>query len=295
MRLSLSHLTRFKYAKPVAISHQLLRLTPRVFERQQVLSAAIDVTPAPHSTSSRRDAWGNALTEIFVHEDHAELGIQARAEVQVTPPRSIVAEQSPAWEEVAAALRAPGDDHAWDAAQFCFPSPLVAPAGAREFAAAVFTPGEPLFKAVQALSGKIFSEFEYQGGVTDVHTPVSDVLSAGKGVCQDFAHLAIACLRVFGLPARYVSGYLLTMRDGAQTGLAGGDASHAWFSAWCPGLGWVDFDPTNNLMPSDAHITLAWGRDYGDVSPTTGFIRGGGNQVVEVDVRVTQAQAQPAR
>lgn len=283
-RLHLSHRTGFRYARPVSISHQLLRLTPRSFERQQVLSASIEVSPSPESTSWRTDAYGNRLTEIFVQSDHDELRIRAEAQVELLPARSILLDLSPAWEHVAAALQCPATEGAWEAVPFCYPSPQVAPAPALEFAAPLFPPGRPLLAATHALCEAIFSEFEYQGGITDVYTPIAEVLSARKGVCQDFAHLAIACLRAHGLPARYVSGYLHNRRDGAQ--LAGADASHAWLSVWCPEFGWVDFDPTNNLMPSQEHITLAWGRDYGDASPTTGFLHGGGSQSLEVEVEV---------
>ena len=288
MRLEFSHLTRFTYSSPVTSSHKLLRLTPRAFASQRVLSSCIEVMPAPTSTATRRDAHGNTLTEVLLQEDHRELSIHALAEVEVTPARNVDANRSPPWDELAERLHAPWDDGAWDAVPFCFPSPRITLDGAREFAAPIFQPGTPLLHAAAALASRICSELEYRGGVTDVYTPVADVLRAGRGVCQDFAHLAIACLRAYGLPARYVSGYLLTDRDGSGTGLTGGNASHAWFSVWCSEFGWVDFDPTNDLMPSDEHITLAWGRDYGDVSPTTGFLRGGGRQVLEVDVRVTQ-------
>ena len=285
-RLRLSHRTRFRYGRPVSISHQLLRLTPRSFDRQQLLSASIEVSPRPQSTVRRTDAYGNALTEIFVQRDHDQLCIQAEAEVELPPTRGILSDLSPPWEDAAAALRGPATDGAWEAAPFCYPSPQVRPAPAFEFAAPLFPPGRPLLAAAKALCEAIFSQFEYRGGVTDVYTPVAEVLEAGKGVCQDFAHLAIAGLRSHGLAARYVSGYLHNRQDGAQ--LAGADASHAWLSVWCPEFGWVDFDPTNNLMPSQQHITLAWGRDYGDASPTTGFLHGGGSQKLEVEVRVAE-------
>ena len=289
MRLQFSHLTRFTYTKPVTSSHKLLRLTPRAYDRQRVHASGIETAPAPAGTRVRRDAYGNTLTEVFVEEEHRELSVHALAEVDVSPAHTTDSDRSPPWDELAVRLQAPWNENAWEAIPFCFPSPRVALDGARDFAAPVFEPGAPLLRTAAALATRICSELEYQGGVTDVHTPVADVLKAGRGVCQDFTHLAIACLRAYGLPARYVSGYLLTDRDGAGTGLTGGDASHAWFSVWCSEFGWVDFDPTNDLMPSDEHITLAWGRDYGDVSPTTGFLRGGGEQVLEVDVRVMQA------
>ncbi len=299
-RLRLSHLTRFEYATPVTHSHKLLRLTPRTLDRQRVHSSDIEIVPAPTVATECKDAYGNTLTEVFVDEEHRALSIHAVAEVDVSPTTPVDWDRSPPWDELAARMQVPWNNGAWEAVPFCFPSPRVALDGARDFAAPVFPPGTPVLQAAAALATRICSEIEYRGGVTDVLTSVADVLEAGQGVCQDFAHLAIACLRAHGLPARYVSGYVLTARDGgehilndrdgAEPGLTGGDASHAWFSVWCPTFGWVDIDPTNNLVIGDEHITLAWGRDYGDVSPTAGYIRGGGEQTLEVDVRVMQAK-----
>jgi transglutaminase-like putative cysteine protease len=287
MRLTLSHQTHYTYARPVSISHQLLRLTPRDLPRQQLLSHEIHVSPEPEATTTRQDSFGNELTEIFIQDYHKELIINAHAIVEIAPPAEFLFDLSPAWERAAEALQSPTHDGAFDAAAFGYPSPRIELAGARAFAETVFTPGKPLLRAALDLTEKIHAEFDYQGGVTDVHTPVPDVLAAGKGVCQDFAHVAIACLRTFGLPARYVSGYLLTNSEPNVTALVGADASHAWFSVWCPEFGWVDFDPTNNLIPNQKHITLGWGRDYGDISPTTGFIHGGGKQRLEVAVQIS--------
>jgi transglutaminase-like putative cysteine protease len=158
--------------------------------------------------------------------------------------------------------------------------------GVHEYSAALFTAGKPVLRLAMELTEQIYRDFEYRGGVTDVYTPVPEVLKARAGVCQDFAHLGLACLRAHGVPARYVSGYLLTHPAEGQPRLTGADASHAWFSVWCAEFGWVDFDPTNNTQTQAEHITLGWGRDYSDVSPTRGFIRGGGQQqlVVAVDV-----------
>ncbi len=286
MRLTLSHQTHYRYARPVSISHQLLRLTPRNLVRQQVLSHAIRVTPEPASTTTRHDSFGNELTEIFIQDYHDELIINADASVEIGPLPEMLFDLSPAWEQVARDLRCPAHDGAWDAAAYGYPSPQIRLEGARAFAEAVFTPGKPLLRAAMDLAEKIYTEFDYQGGVTDVHTPVPNVLAAHQGVCQDFAHVAIACLRTHGLPARYVSGYLLTNTEPNVASLIGADASHAWYSVWCPEFGWVDFDPTNNLIPNQKHITLGWGRDYGDISPTTGFIHGGGMQQLEVAVKV---------
>ena len=286
MRLTLSHRTHYTYAQPVSISHQLLRLTPRDLPRQQLQSHTIGVTPEPETTTTRPDSFGNELTQIFIQDHHRELIICAEATVDLAPPPDILFDLSPTWEWVVQAMADPTHDAAWEAAAYCYPSPRIEFGGARAFAETVFTPGKPYLRAAMDLTAKIYAEFDYQGGVTDVHTPVPAVLAARKGVCQDFAHVAIAALRAHGLPARYVSGYLLTNPDPNVASLLGADASHAWCSVWCPEFGWVDFDPTNNLVPDQGHITLAWGRDYGDISPTTGFIHGGGKQQLDVAVQV---------
>ena len=252
MRLEFSHLTRFTYATPVTSSHKLLRLTPRAFGKQRVLSSGIEIRPTPTGATERRDVYGNTLTEVFVEEAHRELSVHALAEVDVSPARNTDSERSPPWDELAARLQAPWSEGAWDAVPYCFPSPRVALDGARDFAAPVFEPGAPLLRMAAALATRICSELEYRRGVTDVCTPVADVLDAGRGVCQDFTHLAIACLRSYGLPARYVSGYLLTDRDGSGTGqaggdgsgtgLTGGDASHACGAP--SSAGWISTRPT---------------------------------------------------
>jgi transglutaminase-like putative cysteine protease len=174
--------------------------------------------------------------------------------------------------------------------QFAFGSPYIAlDREARDYALPSFTAGRPILEAAMDLTSRIFEDFEYQGGVSDVSTPVRQVLKMRKGVCQDFAHLEIACLRSIGLAARYVSGYLLTHPPPGQRKLVGSDASHAWLAVWAGELGWIDLDPTNNAMPDSEHITVAWGRDYGDVSPMNGFIIGGGAHTVTVGVDVAPA------
>ncbi|MCH8140934.1 MAG: transglutaminase family protein [Proteobacteria bacterium] len=289
MRYQVSHTTRFRYEQPVATSYQLLHLTPRSFDKQQVLSSKLSVEPIPVSLQQRTDYFGNAVTDIVIQERHEELIITNQAQVDVNADQEILLDLSPPWESIAESMHIPLDNDTRDASKFCFPSPRISLEAVPDFARVSFTQGKPLLRAAMEITKRIFEEFEYQGGVTDVYTPVPHILGARAGVCQDFAHLAIACLRSWGLPARYVSGYLLTQPADGQPRLTGADASHAWFSVWCPEFGWVDFDPTNNLRPQNEHITIGWGRDYSDVSPTRGFIRGGGAQElhVAVDVRPT--------
>ena len=287
MLYDVRHETRFRYASPVSISHQLLKLRPRRSNRQNVLDATLAVTPNPYVQRSWVDYFGNEVEFLTVQEPHRELVVLSQSQVEVLPGMSIMLDFSPAWEVVAQTMQTPTNNEALSASQYCFASPFVdVHAELRDYALRSFTPGRPLLEAVMALTTRIYEEFTYQGGVTDVYTPVLDVLKLKKGVCQDFAHLQIACLRALGLPARYISGYLMTHPPAGKEKLKGADESHAWLSVWCPELGWVDFDPTNNLITNLDHVTLAWGRDYGDVSPVSGFIFGGGAHEVAVSVDV---------
>jgi transglutaminase-like putative cysteine protease len=287
MRYDVRHRTEFEYEQIVSISHHVLHLVPRAQDRQDSLMSVLQIEPQPSQSSARQDAFGNPVNYLTIYEPHEVLTVEARARVNVheTPLPNIASE--PSWEHVLERLRAPRGA-ALDAYQYCFDSPYISVVpGVKEFALPSFEPGRSLLGAAMDLTRRVFEGFEYQGGVSDVSTPVADVLRMRKGVCQDFAHLQIACLRSLGLAARYVSGYLLTHPPEGQAKLVGSDASHAWLSVWAGDLGWVDFDPTNNVMPHVEHITVAWGRDYGDVSPINGFIIGGGAHELSVSVDVT--------
>jgi len=287
MLYSVRHETRFEYEAPVSISHQLLKLRPRRCARQNVLDPQLQITPAPSVDREWEDYFGNTVEFATVQERHKELVITSTARVEVAPGMNIMLDFSPAWEIVAQSMQNPAHPEALIASQFCYESPYVGlHAEVRDYAQKSFTPGRPLLAAVMDLTSRVFHDFTYQGGVTDVSTPVMEVLQARHGVCQDFAHLQIACLRSLGLPARYVSGYLLTHPAPGKEKAMGADESHAWLAAWCPELGWVDFDPTNNKIPNLEHVTVAWGRDYGDVSPVSGFIFGGGQHEVTVAVDI---------
>jgi transglutaminase-like putative cysteine protease len=284
------HETRFSYGGPVSMSHQLLKLRPRRSTRQNVIGAEVAVTPLPFVKRSWVDYFGNGVEFLTVQEPHRELVITSTSQVEVVPGMNIMLDFSPPWEVVAQSMQTPTNAEALGASQYCFASPFVdVHQDLRDFARATFSPGRPLLEATMAMTSRLFEEFSYQGGVTDVYTPVRQVLEFRRGVCQDFAHFQIACLRSIGLPARYVSGYLMTHPPAGRPKLKGGDESHAWLSVWCPELGWVDFDPTNNLIPNLEHITVGWGRDYGDVSPVNGFIFGGGQHEVAVAVDVVPA------
>jgi transglutaminase-like putative cysteine protease len=282
------HKTVISYQQAVSEAHHVVHLMPRDFERQQRIAFVLHVEPVPSQQSASRDYFGNGIHHLSIHTPHDKLIVESRSRVDsigYTPGLDLDA--SPPWESIADEL-ASGSPETLDAQQFGFESPQVSSLlEAREYADASFLPGTPVLRAAMELTTRIFNEFEYKGGVSDVSTPVARVLQMRSGVCQDFAHLQIACLRGLGLSARYVSGYLLTHPPAGQARMVGADASHAWLSVWAGSFGWVDFDPTNNLIPQNEHIVVGWGRDYSDVSPTSGFIVGGGEHEIEVSVDVS--------
>ena len=292
MIYNVSHRTTYGYAQQVSISHHRLHLLSRPTQRQNCLWSSILVEPTPTGRSETRDYFGNRVLHLTIQTPHDRLTVTAESRVEVVAGQPVALELSAPWDQLARELETARDAAALEAFQFAFDSPYAASDEAvHDYARASFAPGQPVLTSAMSLTGRIFGEFKYEGGVTDVSTPIREVLENRRGVCQDFAHLQIACLRSHGVPARYVSGYLLTHPPAGQEKLVGSDASHAWVAVWCPEYGWVDFDPTNDVVPDDEHITLGWGRDYGDVSPINGFMVGGGDHTVEVAVDVTPAEA----
>jgi transglutaminase-like putative cysteine protease len=270
----LRHETRFAYDGAVTHGYSEARLLPRPTSRQQVLTSSLSVDPEPDDRSEREDFFGNRVVYLGMAHVHGVLVATAEATVEVGPAPE-PAEVS--WEEA----RAPEGR----AAQFTLESPLVElPEGAERYARKSFTPGRGLLEAARELTGRIHTDFAYTKGVTTVLTPVSEVLASRRGVCQDFAHLEIACLRSLGLAARYVSGHL-------ETGVGAG-ASHAWCGLHLPDGTWLDLDPTNNRVAPD-HVTVAWGRDYTDVAPLKGivFTEAGHHLSVSVTVRRVEEMA----
>jgi len=290
------HKTTFTYEEVVSVSHHVLHLAPRRHVRQRSLEAAMLIDPAPAVDSEGKDYFGNSVYYLTVQEPHERLVVDARSRVEVLPmPAALDLAASTSWESVAEMLGGVSDEALLNSYQFAFDSPYsVADDDVHDFALQSFVPERPILEAAMDLTTRIYEEFEYRGGVSDVSTPVRDVFRMRKGVCQDFAHLELACLRSLGLAARYVSGYLLTHPPEGKAKLVGSDASHAWISVWSPADGWVDFDPTNNVIPNVEHITVGWGRDYGDVSPINGFIVGGGAHQVAVAVDVNPVRSPPA-
>ena len=283
MIYDVSHRTTFTYSQSVSISHHLLHLTPRVCARQICHRHSLLIEPPPALVREAVDYFGNPMTYLTVEESHRELSIVARSNVEVMAPVHYEPAATSSWDSIVTMLGESKTRENLDVYQFVFESPFTRTGGAvAEYAATSFPPGRPVLEGAMELMNRIYTDFKYEGGVTDIYTPVDDVLRDRQGVCQDFAHLFISALRRLGIPARYVSGYLMTIPPAGQPRLVGADASHAWLSVWVPEAGWVDLDPTNNCVPGDQHITVAWGRDYGDVSPINGMVQGGGAHVLKV-------------
>jgi transglutaminase-like putative cysteine protease len=286
MKYHVRHHTEFNYDLPVISSQQVLRLKPRdMFDRQHLLRHDINLSMPGTDVLEAQDYFGNTVHEVRLHTKHRQLSIDSECEVEVTPRADILLDLSPPWENVRESVSVPHTTEHWQAAQFCYPSRHVDVQAAHGLAQQFADPQLPFLRLVLNINAHIHREFTYTGGVTDLNTEVGEVISNRTGVCQDFAHVAIATVRALGLPARYVSGYILS-QGGRQQHLVGAEASHAWISVFCPEFGWVDFDPTNDQITSEQHITLGWGRDYADVAPTRGSILGGGTQQLDVDVQV---------
>jgi transglutaminase-like putative cysteine protease len=287
MLYAVTHSTVYQYSESAALGHNVLHLEPRPHPRQTVQDLALQIDPPSQVTHRRVDYFGNPVCYFSIQQPHRRLCVVARCRVAVTPPAPLEPKDSLPWHEVVLRLRAAADPGERDAYAFVFESPYVPRDSAlADYAAESFPPGRPLLAAVQDLTTRIHRDFRYDRRATTVATPMREVLARRAGVCQDFAHLEIGCLRALGLAARYISGYLVTEPPPGEERLIGTDASHAWVSVFCPDLGWIDFDPTNDQMPTDRHITLAWGRDYDDVSPVRGIVLGGGRSTLTVSVDV---------
>lgn len=295
MIFEVSHKTTYHYTAPVAQANHLVHLAPRPHERQQVIQHSIKVSPSPATRNDFTDYFGNPASTIAIESSHSELMIHAVSTVEVNAPSDTDLSASMPWDKLAQDLAPSKKIAELDAAQFLVPSRHTAITSELfAFAEPSFNPGRPVFECARELTRRIHNEFAYDGTATDIATTTDELLKIRRGVCQDFAHLLIASLRAFGLPARYVSGYLLTHPPDGKEKFIGADASHAWASVWSPGVGWVDFDPTNDLIPQDEHVTIAYGRDFQDVSPVTGVLLGGGAHLVDVAVDVMPIEKQEA-
>ena len=290
MEYRVRHRTTYRYLQDVAqswhVAHMRLRSTPT----QTVEDTQVKLSPEAASRAARTDFFGNPCEWYFFNAAHDHLEILAESLVSVEPAPEYEPGKSLAWEEVRGLLESPPDSQARDAVQYIFDSPFtVFTSDLASYARESFPPGRPLLAGAISLMHRIHAEFRYDTTVTDTTTPVDKVFEIRAGVCQDLAHIGIAVMRSLGLPARYVSGYLLTRPPPGKPRMLGADASHAWFSVWAPPFGWVDLDPTNDVLVGEGHVTAAWGRDYGDVAPVAGIILGGHDHHIEVGVDVIPA------
>lgn len=287
MKYRIMHKTGYNYSAPASLSQNELVLYPRRTPSQEVYECHLSIVPQPQYLHWRTDYFGNTVHVFMVQHPHNELVMAATSIVKTSPPIVAAAEATVAYELVAQRLAGRSTQVELDASQFVFASPLVTVnASATAYAHPSFPQGMPVLLGTIDLVRRIFTDFSYDKTASTIDTTVEQILINRKGVCQDFAHLAISCLRGLGLAARYVSGYMETRPPPGKPKLVGADASHAWISVFVPDFGWVDLDPTNNLLVDESYITVAWGRDYGDVAPVKGVVMGGGAHMLSVMVDV---------
>ena len=287
MDYKIVHQTRYAYSEAVPVCHNLIHLSPRELVHQACNEFKLLIHPEPFEVVESQDFCGNQVAYFLIDQAHLGLTVTSTSRVSVTHPAVPVSEQTPPWETVANDLKNKRTTDSLAAYQFVFPSPYIQPfGGLADYARPSFAVGRPILSAVLELTGRIHKDFKFDSRVTTIHTPLTEVFEKRHGVCQDFAHLQIGCLRAMGLSARYVSGYLRTEPPAGKPRLVGADASHAWVSVYCGEAGWIDVDPTNNMMIATDHVTVAWGRDYYDVCPIQGVIIGGGEHRMSVSVDV---------
>lgn len=296
MKFRITHTTVYNYSQSVGLCQNEARLQPRNFWRQHCANSCFEITPTPKDFRELTDYFGNRLAYFAIQQPHKQLVVTAISEVSLFPGRQrneLLPQFS--WEQVRGFFQEISSHNLnrqqmqalLEAKHYVLDSPMIATTSElADYARPSFRPERPLLDAVMELMQRIHQDFTYDPMSTTIATPLAQVLAQRRGVCQDFAHLAIGCLRSFGIPARYISGYLETLPAPGKPRLVGADASHAWFSVYIPDIGWLDFDPTNNKMPHDQHITLAWGRDYADVTPLKGIAFGGGQHTLSVSVDV---------
>jgi transglutaminase-like putative cysteine protease len=289
MLYRIKHRTTYKYVSPVSVGNHVACLKPRSYGQNRLIQNVLRISPSPLTFTERTDYFGNVLWFFTVQEPHKQLVVESLSEVLRTggepPDPPLNRNRSLPWEESTVLLASDHTPEGLDAYQYQFESPRIRihPDFAA-YALESFTPARPMIDALTELTSRIHKDFRFDSRVTTVRTTTEEVFKKRGGVCQDFAHVQIACLRSIQIAARYVSGYLRTYPPAGKPRLIGADASHAWVSAYCRGAGWLDMDPTNDVVPTDGHVTVAWGRDYGDVSPLRGLILGGGEHTLSVEV-----------
>jgi transglutaminase-like putative cysteine protease len=285
MRYRVTHTTKYVYSERVSVCHNKLHLAPRKLTNQSVSDFKLLISPEPSEVWQHVDYFGNQVDYFSLQDPHRSLSVTAVSQIVMSPLATPLG--SPSWEQVRSEMQLTASQVP-NAYYYAFPSTLVPTSSEfRAFASQSFTNARPIIESSMDLTRRIFEEFEFNPQATTVSTPVDEVLRKRAGVCQDFAHLQLACLRSIGLAARYVSGYLRTLPPPGKARLIGADASHAWISLFCGAeIGWIDFDPTNNTIPETDHITVGWGRDYSDVCPIQGVFIGGGQHAMHVSVDV---------
>ena len=287
MRYHVCHLTTYDYDASVSLSQHQMRLQPRSNWRQKFCNYNLAIEPNPRDIHEYTDYFGNPTLFVTVEGSHARLQVRSEFDVDLLNSPELIAKETPSWEIVRDRSRGVQIGVGLEANEFLFDSPLLkAGDDFADYARPSFPKGRPILEAALDLTARIHHDFTFDPTATDVTTPILQVLKQKRGVCQDFAHLQIVCLRSLGLPARYVSGYINTIPPPGKTKLAGADASHAWISIWCDAVGWIDLDPTNNVIPNREHITIGWGRDFSDLSPIRGVTLGSSSHSLRVAVDV---------
>ncbi|PLX78637.1 MAG: transglutaminase [Desulfuromonas sp.] len=287
MKYRITHTTTFIYKASAGLCYNEARMLPRGLPYQEVFSASLEIDPLPQDYYERFDYFGNRTVYFSIQQPHDKMVVTAVSEVETGVSPLIEGAETLSWEMARDRLRSDLSDEIVTASQFVLDSSMVTVSDQLlNYAQPSFPPGRPLMEAVNDLMQRIYQEFKYDPEFSTIATPLKEVLAHRSGVCQDFAHLAIGCLRSLGLAARYVSGYIETLPPPGKERLVGADASHAWFSVCLPGFGWLDFDPTNNQLPGDRHMTVAWGRDFADVTPLKGVAFGSGKHKLKVSVDV---------
>lgn len=287
MLYRITHTTTYAYTEPVPVCHNQVLLTPREMAHIECRSHRLSIKPTPGSSSRRKDYYGNLVHSFSIEESHRRLTVSATSRVAVRLPEYPAAAATRPWEQVVAGVSEQTDAHWFDACEFTFDSPKIVRSG--DFAGygrESFPAARPVLEGLLHLTRRIHADFNYDTVATHVATKPEDVFRERRGVCQDFAHVELACLRSLGVPARYVSGYLRTIPPPGEPRLVGADQSHAWVAAYCGAAGWIEVDPTNDVLCGADHIPVAWGRDYGDVTPIRGVFLGGGSHELQVSVDV---------
>ncbi|MGP1993847.1 transglutaminase family protein [Zobellia laminariae] len=296
MIFNITHITKYEYNAPVSYCHNIATLRPRESNGQQLLSYKIDVVPEPAEISERVDFFGNYLTRFSIQTQHTVLKVITQSKVLRDYTKYHESFFSDACKGViltdALSALNSNDPEIIEAKQYILESIFIRKTDKtiKDYAELSFKANRSVFEAAYELMQRIYTDFDFDSGFTSISTPIDEVMREKKGVCQDFAQIAIACIRSIGLPARYISGYIETLPPEGKEKLVGSDASHAWFAIYIPTFGWVDFDPTNNQIPLNQHIVVGWGRDYYDVPPLKGVVFGSGKSKLKVAVDIAAAK-----